>query len=155
MSEPATKAFAIFSIGLTVLSITTCSSVNTQSNLMDTKTAKVALSNIIPASPGEPAENESVVGIITDSSVEHTIEFSHTYFKPSEVTISRGDTVIFLNLSNMSHPLYNEDLHLNTKEFKKGKRSFTFNQIGSFTITNTAHHTEFIVNVVEDEIQNK
>jgi len=155
MSETAAKAFAIFAISLMVLLLTTCSSVNTQSKLTDTEMATVAVSNIVSASSGEPAETESVVERITDYSVEHTIEFSHTYFKPSELTISVGDTVIFLNLSNMSHPLYNENLRLNTQEFQKGKRSFTFNQIGSFTITNTAHHTKFIVNVVENEIQNK
>ena len=147
MSETAVKAFTICAIGLMVLLITTCSSVNTQSKLTDTETATVAVSNIISASSGEPAETESVVEGITDPSVEHTIEFSHTYFKPSELTISVRDTVIFLNLSNMSHPLYNENLRLNTQEFQKGERSFT--------ITNTAHHTKFIVNVVENEIQNK
>ena len=69
-----------------------------------------------------------------------------SYFKPSELTVSEGDTVIFRNIETMSHPLVNEELGLDTGEFTKGEHSFTFDQAGSFTITNTAHGT--IITVV-------
>ena len=78
------------------------------------------------------------------------VELSHNYFSPSELTVSEGDTVIFRNIETMSHPLVNEDLGLDTGEFTKGDRSITFDQGGSFTITNTAHGTTITVVVQGD-----
>lgn len=78
------------------------------------------------------------------------VEVSHTYFKPSELTVSEGDTVIFRNLETMSHPLVNEELGLDTGEFTEGEHSITFDQAGSFTITNTAHGTKITVVVQGD-----
>ena len=78
------------------------------------------------------------------------VDLSHTYFKPSELTVSAGDTVIFRNIETMSHPLVNEELGLDTGEFTKGEHSFTFDQAGSFTITNTAHGTTITVVVQGD-----
>ena len=73
------------------------------------------------------------------------VQFSHTYFTPSELTVSEGHTVIFRNIETMSHPLVNEELGLDTGEFTKGERSVTFDKTGSFTITNTAHGTTITV----------
>ena len=78
------------------------------------------------------------------------VEFSHTYFTPSELTVSEGDTVIFRNIETISHPLVNEKLGLDTGEFTKGEHSVTFVQAGSFTITNTAHGTTITVMVQGD-----
>ena len=75
----------------------------------------------------------------SDAPTEHVVEVSHASFKPSPVTISAGDTVIFRNIVEMSHPLVSEKAGLDTGEFPKGDRSFTFETPGTYTITNTAH----------------
>jgi plastocyanin len=73
------------------------------------------------------------------------IELSHSYFKPAELTLSTGDTVIFRNLETMSHPLVSKEAGLDTGEFTKGDRSFTFGGSGTFTIENTAHGTTLTI----------
>ena len=87
-----------------------------------------------------------------DSPDEPPIEvvFSHAYFAPAGLMVSEGDTVIFRNIEAMSHPLVNEELGLDTGEFTKGAHSVTFDQAGSFTITNTAHGTTITVVVQGD-----
>ncbi len=75
----------------------------------------------------------------------HVVEFSHTYFDPPELTISGGDTVVFSNLEGMSHPLFNQQAGLDTGAFPKGQRSFTFDQPGTYVITNTAHGTTMTI----------
>ena len=78
------------------------------------------------------------------------VELSHTYFTPSKLTVSAGDSVIFRNIETMSHPLVNEELGLDTGKFTKGEHSFTFDQTGLFTITNTAHGTTITIVVQGD-----
>ena len=73
-----------------------------------------------------------------------------TWFSPRGWTIGEGDTVIFRNTSTMGHPLVNEELGLDTGEFTNGGHSFTFDQPGSFAITNTAHGTTITVVVQGD-----
>ena len=70
---------------------------------------------------------------------DHVVEVSHNSFNPSPVTISAGDTVIFRNIVEMSHPLVSEEAGLDTGEFIKGDYSYTFETPGTYTITNTAH----------------
>ena len=70
---------------------------------------------------------------------EHKVELSHSYFKPAELTIGAGDTVTFQNVVSMSHPLVSPGAGLYTGEFTQGERSFTFDNAGTFTITNTGH----------------
>ena len=73
------------------------------------------------------------------------VELSHGYFEPPKLTIGVGEAVIFRNLETMSHPLSNEELGLNTGEFTKEDRTLTFDQPGTFTITNIAHGTTFTI----------
>ena len=76
---------------------------------------------------------------------QNVVEFSHTSFSPAELTVIAGDKVVFRNLVTMSHPLVNEEVGLDTGEFTLGERSFTFDEPGMFTITNTAHGTSMVV----------
>lgn len=73
------------------------------------------------------------------------VKFSHTYFDPSELTISGGDIVVFRNLEPMSHPLLSQQAGLDTGAFPEGQRSFTFDQPGTYIITNTAHGTTMTI----------
>ena len=73
------------------------------------------------------------------------VELSHSFFEPSELTIDSADTVIFRNLVFMSHPLLSDEASLDTGEFRKGERSFTFDRPGIYTITNTAHGTTMTI----------
>ena len=73
------------------------------------------------------------------------VELSHSFFEPSELTIDSADTVIFRNLVFMSHPLLSDEASLDTGEFLKGERSFTFDSPGTYTITNTAHGTTMTI----------
>ena len=73
------------------------------------------------------------------------VELSHSFFDPSELTIDSADTVVFRNLVTMSHPLLSEEAALDTGEFAKGERSFTFDRPGTYTITNTAHGTTMTI----------
>ena len=73
------------------------------------------------------------------------VELSHSYFKPAALTIDTGDTVTFRNLEAMSHPLVSEDAGVDTGQFPKGDRSFTFDSPGSYTVTNTAHETTLTI----------
>ena len=96
-----------------------------------------------PGSGGTTDEQETV------QPADVVVEFSHSYFSPSELTVSAGDTVIFRNVASMNHPLVNEDMELDTGQFDKGERSIGFDTAGAFTITNTAHGTTITV-VVQD-----
>ena len=82
----------------------------------------------------------------SDGPAEHVVEVSHASFKPSPVTVNAGDTVIFRNIVDMSHPLVSEEAGLDTGEFTKGDYSYTFETPGTYTITNTAHAN--IMNVI-------
>ena len=86
----------------------------------------------------------------TVAQLPEVVEVSHTYFRPSELSIGAGDTVIFRNLEAMSHPLVNEEVGLHTGAFTKGERSFLFNVPGTFTVTNIAHGTTFTITVQVD-----
>ena len=70
---------------------------------------------------------------------EHKVELSHSYFKPAELTIGTGDKVTFQNVESMSHPLVSPGAGLDTGEFLLGELSFTFDNAGTFTVTNTTH----------------
>ena len=67
------------------------------------------------------------------------VALSYSYFKPAELTIGAGDTVTFQNVVSMSHPIVSLVAGLDTGEFLQGKLSFTFDNAGTFTVTNTAH----------------
>ncbi len=77
---------------------------------------------------------------------EIVVEVSHASFTPPHVNIDAGDTVIFRNIVDMNHPLVSEEAGLDTGEFPKGERSFTFDEPGTYTITNTAHAN--IMNII-------
>ena len=103
-------------------------------------------SNGTPAATGDSAGQDGA----TLQKAE-VVELGHTFFSPSELTISAGDTVTFRNLETMSHPLVNEDLGLDTGAFTKGERDITFDTPGTFTIINTAHGTTITVVVQAGE----
>ena len=65
--------------------------------------------------------------------------------KTAGLTIETGDTVTFRNLEAMSHPLLSEEAGIDTGQFPKGDRSFTFDIPGSYTVTNTAHGTTLTI----------
>jgi plastocyanin len=69
----------------------------------------------------------------------NVVTVSHSSFLPNQLKIDAGDTVTFRNVVDMSHPLVSEEAGLDTGEFPKGDRSFTFDVPGIYTITNTAH----------------
>ncbi len=81
----------------------------------------------------------------TSENAGHVVEISHTYFDPPELTINSGDTVVFSNLEAMSHPLFNRQAGLDTGAFRQGDLSFTFDEPGTFIITNTAHQTTMTI----------
>ena len=73
------------------------------------------------------------------------VELSHSFFDPSELTIDSAATVVFRNIVAMSHPLLSDEAGLDTGEFPKGDRSFTFDSPGTYTVTNTAHGTTMTI----------
>ena len=83
----------------------------------------------------------------SEGAAESVVEVSHASFKPGQVHVDAGDTVIFRNIVEMSHPLVSEEAGLDTGEFLKGDLSFTFDAPGTFTITNTAHANTMNVTV--------
>ena len=103
----------------------------------------------------EPAADSAPAGQAAGAAeegapAETVVEFSHSYFSPSELTVAAGDGVVFRNVVSMSHPLTNEKLGLDTGEFTKGDRTIKFDKPGSFTITNTAHGTTMTIVVKRD-----
>ena len=145
------KILTILAMSLLVLALAACSSDDKEDEGTDTGAAATATPTAATEpTPAEAAETAAMTEKAAATGIEHAVEFSHFFFDPDGITVTVGDTIVFQNLETMNHPLHNEELSLDTGEFNKGERSFTFTQLGSFTVTNTAHDTEFIVNVVED-----
>ena len=123
---------------------------NTANGVPFTEEGTTALiTSINPAFQPAPTPTPTPT-VVASTPTTTEVELSHTYFEPSELTISEGDIVIFRNIETMSHPLVNQELGLDTGDFTRGELSITFDQAGSFTIINTAHGTTITVVVQGD-----
>lgn len=99
-----------------------------------------------PASYGRASTGTTAPGG-TSGSATSTVEFSHSYFSPSSISVAAGETVIFRNVAGMTHHLISPEAGLDTGDFPQGERTFTFSTPGTYTVTNTAHDTTLTVTV--------
>ena len=105
---------------------------------------KLAVAPLLAAC-GDGSEDGDEVGDKGGEATGTVVELSHSFFDPSELTIDSADTVVFRNIVAMSHPLLSEEAGLDTGQFLRTERSFTFDRPGTFTITNTAHGTSMTI----------
>ncbi len=77
------------------------------------------------------------------------VEVEHTKFTPSTLTIQKGTTLTWKNMNSMNHPVASEGLFGSGKLGLNQEYSYTFNEVGTFTIVNTAHSATMKVVVTE------
>ena len=78
--------------------------------------------------------------------VEHSVEFSRTWFAPPMVTIRVGDSVVFRNVDTESHPLISQEIGINVEPFD-GERTLSFDTPGQYLIRNELNHIFITVDV--------
>ncbi len=77
------------------------------------------------------------------------VAVEHTKFTPSTLTIQKGTTIAWKNMNSMIHPLASEGLFDSGNLGLNQEFSYTFNEVGTFTIVNTAHSVTMKVVVTE------
>lgn len=80
---------------------------------------------------------------------ETLVTVEHTKFTPSTLTIKKGTTVTWKNLNDMNHPIVVEGLFESGFLGLNQEYSYTFNDAGTFTVTNIAHGVTMEITVTE------
>ncbi len=80
---------------------------------------------------------------------EETVTVEHTKFTPASLTIKKGTTVTWKNLNSMIHPVASDGMFDSGNLGLNQDYSHTFNDVGTFSVTNTAHGVTMTVVVTE------